>query len=306
MSKPPIYYDYINVYNSTVSPSTVHCKNTVLTSYFLRYLLQKAMSVFEWTIPKHWDKNYMLYVLYCWGYFAVINTDKFGVIPQQCGLYGYNVMYQPTNATIANPLLTGILQPRIGVQTEIVRLQPSYNGIMDIVGYYSDLLSLCAEAVGMNLVNSKMSYVFFGDNKAIAETFKKLYDNIASGEVANVIDKKLANDDGTIPWQLFDTRVGDNYLVDKILSDMRKIELMFDSDIGIPNSNTEKKERQSVDEININNFETSSKCSMWLESLRECCDKVNDMFDIGLSVDWRKELKPYVNRDIEPARALQL
>lgn len=306
MSCAPVFYDYINVYNSTVSPSTVHCKNTVLTSYFQRYLIQKAMSVFEWSIPEHWDKNYILYVLYCCGYFAVINTDKFGIIPQQCGLYGYNVMYQPTNATIANPLLTGILQPRIGVQTEIVKLQPNYNGIMDIVGYYSDLLSLCAEAVGMNLVNSKMSYVFFGGNKAIAETFKKLYDNIASGEVANVIDKSLVNDDGSMPWQLFDTRVGDNYLVDKILSDMRKIELMFDSDIGIPNSNTEKKERQSVDEININNFETSSKCSMWLESLQECCDKVNKMFDIGLSVDWRKELKPYVNRDTESNGTLQL
>ena len=294
MSGAPFYYNYINACNSAVSPSTVHCKNTILTSYFTKYLLQKAMSPFKWTTPKHWDKNYMLYVLYCFGYFAVINTDKFGIIPQACGLQGYGVMYQPTNAVISNPLLTGILTPRIGVDTEIVRLQPDYSGVMDIVGYYSDLMALTAEAAGMNLVNSKLSYVFFGGNKKVAETFKKLYDRIASGEVASVIDKSVLADDGSVPWELFDTNVGNNYLVDKLLGDLRKIELMFDSDIGIPNSNTEKKERLTDDEVNINNFETISKCALWLELLQEQCVKVNDMFDIGLGVDWREEVKPYV------------
>lgn len=306
MSGAPYFYDYINAYTSQVSPSTVHCKNTVLTSYFTRYLIQKAMSVFKWTMPKTWDKNYVLYVLYCWGYFCVVNTDKFGIIPQQCGLYGYNVMYQPTHVTVTNPLLRGILKPRIGVDTEIVKLQPNYNPIMDIVGFYADMMALCAESAGMNFVNSKLSYVFFGGNKTVAETFKKLYDSIAQGDVANVIDKNLLNDDGSTPWQLFDTNVGNNYIANKLLEDLRKIEIMFDTDIGIPNANTDKKERLTTDEVNVNNFETMSKCALWLETLQEGCDKVNDMFGINLGVDWREEVRPHVTKQTEPARTVQL
>ena len=72
----PAQYDYINLANAAQSPSTVHCRNTNLSFYFRRYLLQKAMSLFKWEIPEHWSKDYFLYVLYCWGYLAVVNTDS--------------------------------------------------------------------------------------------------------------------------------------------------------------------------------------------------------------------------------------
>jgi hypothetical protein len=283
----PFSADYINAANSVVSPSTVHCRNTTLSLYFQRYLLQKAMSVFKWEMPVDWSKNYTLYTLYCWGFFAVVNTDRYGVIPQACGLRGYDVFYQPTHAIITNPLLSGTLEPRIGLQCELVRLQPDYGGIMDIVSYYADMLALCAESVGMNLVNSKLAYVFAAENKAMAETFKKLYDQIAAGNVSAVIDKQLFREDGKPNWQMFNQNVGQNYVADKVLSDMRKIESMFCTEVGIPNANTDKKERLITDEVNANNIETRSKCDLWLEELKESCAKVRDMFGIKLDVNWR-------------------
>ena len=65
---------------------------------------------------------------------------------------------------------------------------------------------------------------------------------------------------------------------------------MYDTDIGIPNANTDKKERLISDEVNANNYETMAKCSLWLEQLKEDIEKVKDMFGIELSVDWRKEV----------------
>ena len=62
---------------------------------------------------------------------------------------------------------------------------------------------------------------------------------------------------------------------------------MFDTEIGIPNANTDKRERLITDEVNANNVETYSKCSMWLENLQEACQKVNRMFGLSISVDWR-------------------
>lgn len=284
----PANYDHINAKNSIVSPSTVHIQDTGLSNFFRRYLLQKAISVFKWDLPETWASNYFLYCLYCWGYVCVVNTDKFGVIPQSCGLRGYDVMYQPTNAIITNPLLRGILEPRIGKDCVLIKLQPDYGGIYDIVSFYGDMMALCARSAGVNLLNSQLSYVFAAQNKTAAESFKKLYDNIASGEPATVIDKNLVNSDGSMSWQLFDQNVGQNYIAGTILDDMRKWEMKFDTDIGIPNANTEKKERMIVDEVNSNNIEVKTKCDLWLDELKKSCSAVNKMFGLKMSVDWRK------------------
>lgn len=287
MNNLPFYYDYKNEVVAMHSPNTVHCRNTALSRYFEKYLLQKAMSVFEWKMPKNWAKNYILYVLYCWGAVAVVNTNKYGVIALDCGLTGYDVFYQPTHAIITNPKIDGTLKPRIGLQCTILRLQPNYSGIMDIVSYYADMLALCAESIGMNLVNSKLSYLFGVTSKQSAETMKKTVDKILGGDPAVFVDKDLLTEDGKSTWQMYNQNVGQNYIVDKVLTDMRKIEQMFATDIGIPNANTDKRERLITDEVNSNNFETQSRCDLWLEELKKSCKQASDMFNIELSVDWR-------------------
>lgn len=285
----PYYYKYINAETSQVTPSTVHVKDSGLCRYFTKYLLQKAMSVFEWDLPETWNKDYFLYVLYCWGYVAVINTDKFGVIPQGCGLKGYDVFYAPTHAVIANPLLSGILEPRIGTQCELLKLQPDFSGILDLVGHYAEQMALASQSVSVNLLNSKLSYVFTAKTKTLAESLKKMYDQIASGEPAVVIDSRLKNAaDGEETWKAFEQNVGGNYIVTNLLADLRKIEAMFDTEIGIPNANTDKRERLIQDEVNANNIETYSKCAMWLENLQDACKRVNDMFGLSISVRWRE------------------
>lgn len=284
-SGPPFFYNYTNTVDAR--HGTIHAADTLTTRFFQRYLLQKAISVFKWELPPDWAKNFLLYCLYCWGFVAVFNTDKFGVIFQPCGLYGYDVFYRPTNAIIANPLIPGNPRPRIGKQCELIRLQPDYGGILDIVTHYAELMAIATETMGINLFNSKLSYVFTAQNKAGAETFKKLYDQLASGQPAAVIDKSVKPADGSPAWELFLQNVGQNYIADKLISDLRKLEAMFDTDIGIPNANTDKKERLITDEVNANNVETLSKCSLWLEELQESIEKVNSMFGLSISVDWR-------------------
>lgn len=293
----PAMYNYINTANSTVSPSTVHVSGTGLSMFFRRYLLQKAMSVFKWNIPDTWSKEYFLYVLYCWGYIAVINTDKFGVIPQACGLRGYDVFYRPNVAVVTNPLLYGMRELQIDKHCTLFRLQPDYGGILDIVNYYADMMALFAETAGVNLVNSKLSYVFGTDDKATSETFKQLYDNIASGQPCQVVGKNLFKQDGTPAWGMFSQNVKQNYIVGDILSDMRKIENMFMTAVGIPNANTDKKERMLKDEVNANNEETETLCELWLDSLQKTCEKTRQMFNIDISVDWR--VKPEKEEVVE-------
>lgn len=289
MTGAPFFYDHANTMVTQVTPNTVHVKNVGLTRFFQRYLLQKAISVFKWNLPENWSRDYFLYVLYCWGFIAIVNTDKFGVIPQGCGLKGYNVFYQPRSAIIQNPLLSGTLEPVIGKQCTLLKLQPDYGGIMDLVSFYAQEMALASEAIDVNLLNSKLSYVFTASNKNAAESLKKLYDRIASGEPAVVIDKNLYNDDGSVSWEAFQQNVGQNYIAGDLLSDLRKIEAEFDTKIGIPNANTDKKERLITDEVNANNVETRNLPELWLESLQQGCKEANAMFGINISVDWRNE-----------------
>lgn len=291
----PVFYDHQNAYNSMLAPSTMHVRDTNLQWYFRRYLLQKAIAVFKWKMPEQWAKNYFLYVLYCWGYIAIVNTDKFGVIPQGCSLKGYNVMYQPTHAVIANPLLSGILEPQLDVQCTLIRLMPDYGGIMDKVNFYADIMALSAETVGTNLFNSKLAYVFAAQSKRDAETFKKLFDQIASGEPAAVIAKDLFNEDGSPNWMMFNQDLKSSYIVSDIMEDMRKWELKFMTDLGIDNANTEKRERLITAEVESNNDEVKLWADQALDELKKSCTKANKMFGLNMSVDWR--FKEEVNTD---------
>lgn len=287
MSNIPFMYDYQNVVNSVVTPSTVHVQGSTLSRFFQRYLLQKTMSVFKWEMPETWSKEFFLYNLYCRGFVCVLKTAKFGVIPQGCGLKGYDVFYRPKSAYVVNPLFPSPLELDINKDCILFRLQPDYGGVMDLVTFYGDMMALCAETIGTNLLNSKLSYVFTADNKTAAESFKKLFDRVASGEPAVVQDKNLTRSDGQPAWQSFAQNLNQTYIADKILADMSRIEAMFDTEIGIPNANVDKKERLITDEVNSNNVETASKCSMWLDSLKLNCRQVGDMFGVSMSVDWR-------------------
>lgn len=283
----PIGYNDLNVTYSQGYPSTIKACNTALSNYFKRYLLQRAINVFSFSgTPDSWDMDYFRYCLFGYGYIAIINTDKFGVIPQHCGLSGYNVFYRPRRVVVSNPLIAKTLDPLIGTQCALVKLQPDYGSIMDTVQYYADMLATASETLAINIYNSKLSYVFGADGKAMAETFKKLYDKISSGEPAAVVSKDLFDDQGRPKWTMFQQSVGQNYIGDRLLNDMRSIINMFDNEIGIPNANTTKRERLITDEVNANNVETYTLSDLWLKTIRAGLDVANRLFGLTLSVDY--------------------
>ena len=283
-------YDFINRYNAHIKPSTVHSQDNATAWYFRRYLIQKILSVFEFDgVPETWSKDYFLYTLFVWGFVAVVETDKFGVIPQHCSLFGYDVFYRPTNVTIANPLLRGILQPQIGVDCELIKMQPDYGSCWDIVSYYADLLALASESLAVNIVNSKLAYVFACDNKTVAESFKKMYDKLNEGNPAVFADSKLFDESGEPLWTTFQNNLKQNYVAGDMLNDMLKIDARFCTEIGIPNVNMAKNSGVTDNEVEANNIDTKSKVSLWLETMSEGIEKVNNMFDLNLSVKLRFE-----------------
>lgn len=271
------------------------CKNPVhpvqndTARYFAQYLIQDLFSVFKWKLPQEWNKDYFLYNLYLRGFVGVVNTPAFGTIVQAGSIEGRDLYYQPKTFRVVNPAISGDVVRTIGADCTIIKLQQNYMGVCDLLKFYITKLSLLAEAVDMNITNSKLAYVFSADNKAAAESFKKMFDKINSGEPAVYVDKNLFNDDGSPRWNVFTNNLSQNYITPDLLSDMRKIREMFLTEIGIPNANTDKRERLIDSEVNANNVETRTLGELWLENLKECCDRANKMFGLNLSVEWREE-----------------
>lgn len=283
----PYNYEMINLFNSSYSPSTLHTKNTQMFAFFKKYLLEKVMSVFEFELPEMWDKNYFLYSLFLNGYLAIVNTDKFGVICQHCGLRGYNIYYNPTHAIIANPLLTGILEPKIGTQCSLIRLQPNYSGVSDIVNYYADNMAMTAETCEMNIMNSKLSFLFAVRGKSQAESMKKILDQVMRGELGVFYDEKLKMGNDNIPLDFFNNDLKKNFIAPELQDTLRRWEEMFCNEVGIPNIRSDKKERMIVDEVNSNNIECFTKAELWLETLKEGVEQTNKMFNLDLGVKLR-------------------
>lgn len=286
-------YGRSDIKNSYFFPSSVHLDSRIVR-YNYRYLIQRAISVFDWTIPETVERNYFLYCLYTIGFGFVFNTDKFGTIFNHGNLSGYDIYYQPRLAVVANPLLEEDKEKYskmvIGEDCAIIRLTPDYFGIMDICKYYAEMLGIAYSSLMSNLVNTKFAFVFGAQNKTVAESLKKMYDSIASGEPAVFADKKLFDENGNLSVQVFNSDVKGVYVGDKLIQDIRAILNDFDSCIGIPNSNLQKKERLITDEANMNNFETKSLCYLWLDTLKKDIKKSNEMYpNFKFNVEFRKE-----------------
>ena len=289
MPSVPYYYDYINTLDSSVQPANQHVLNTQTGRFYQRYLLKKALAVFNWKLPEWWDENYFLYILYCRGYLAVFDTDQFGVIPQECGLQGYNVFYRPTDAVIANPLLPGIQRKRIDSDCVLMQLQPDYTGILDLCAHYAEKMSLASSAINQNLWHTRIATVFFAGSDAEQQSVKKAYDRMTSGDPMVVVHKNLRDADGNLKYEVFNRDVKSSYVISDLIADLRKIEAEFDTRVGIPNANTDKRERLITDEVNANNVETTILSDLWMDSIQDGIKKVKDMFGLEISCERRYE-----------------
>lgn len=279
-----MYYDYefMNSYNGRRSP-TGTVENDYMTSYFMRSLYQRAVSVFDWDLPAGWNANYFRNVLFANGFIGVIDSHKFGVIPQICTLTGYGLYMQPTNLMVKQPLVS--FDGRIGEDCELIQLTPDYMGIWDIIEHYAVQLSTIQTSVSASLKNSRLSFLLGAKNKAAAETLKAVLEKISSGEPAVIVDKKLIEDiNGDSPLWVETFNVKDSYIIDLLLNDMRTILEAFDKEIGIPSVES-KKERMISDEVAMQTADSCARLTTWMHMLDESIARTNALFNLNISYE---------------------
>lgn len=287
----PIPFHIENLVESSYTPRGVIKTSNASFHFFCRYLWEKILSIFKFDLPPTFGKELFLNALFGNGVVTVINTEKYGLLAQWGNYGGYTVNYQPRYMLFANPLLPDYSGRElvIGEDCAVIRLTEDWCGVTDLIAFYAGKMALATQAIDVNLINSKLAYVFAAKDRTQAQSFKKLMDTINSGETSVVVDKSLFTEDGEANWKAFQQNLRQTYIVSDLLNDFAKIEDEFNTRVGIPNANTEKRERLISDEVNANNVETSILAAGWLENIREGCDMVKNMYGAEIAVDWRFE-----------------
>lgn len=277
------------------------------TAHYRTELMKLVGGIFKIECPDDWDKDYIRDALLRFGYIIVSDTD-FGVLPLQGALQGYNYFNNPTDVIINVPLIPG-LHKKIGVDCELLYIQriPQsriYYNFIKIVDIYAQRLASADAAIDVNLMNSRMAYVAEAETKAQAESIKLAYDKVSNGEPLVVYRKDVAlNSTGL---NVFFNNVKQNYIADMVQDSKRTIINEFLTAIGVNNANTDKRERLVTGEVDANNQELVANTTIWKENLKRCCDKINAMFNVGLSVTLqfdasnREESKDDVSGQREP------
>ena len=255
--------------DGVANTSSIYYRNKLFRLFLQRYVIEN--------MPKTWEFDYFNEHLFLDGVIGVTDTTA-GILALKCGLTGIGIFEQPTKTIYANPVL-GNFERTIGEDCEIIRLQYDYQGIGWILERYSTLLAMCDSSIAVNLMNTKVSWVFGATDKTQAETFKAIYDDITQGKPAVFTSNQNV---GNLKEQMFVMPAKQNFIADDVQLLKRKILNEFLTDIGINNTNLDKRERLTDDEVNANNDEVLANIYHWYDNINDGITKVNDMFGLSL------------------------
>ena len=214
--------------------------------------------------------------------------EKYGIIPAPSTLSGIGVQMQPTLIRTANPHFQ-MKEPEVIYKgAGLIKITGDYRGILDIVDFYAERLSILYSTIDQSIINSRFAYIVSANSTAAAATLKAIFDERNSGKPLIVFDKdKLKKTDSVDktnpletqePFELLDLHVGQNYITDQLLRDYRVIMNQFDSEIGIPNNPVEKQERLVTNEVESNSAETVARFEYFMDNLQRSIERTLKVF----------------------------
>lgn len=291
MGYTPLNYDQINNVEGHLQPSMLKYCNSVTYAYWQRSLFQRAISTIDFTgLPDTWKasvRDFFYWCVFAYGYVGIFDTDEYGLSFQPGALYGFDFYYQPTEFNVANPKLTKRF--KIHEECEILKLTPDYRGIFDIISYYAMLLSALDSGINMSIVNSKFAYLMGAKNKGAAESLKKIFDKIASGEPAVIFDQSLLPIDPQSKeesWSFLErSNLKQSYLTTDQLMDRSTLLSSFDAEIGIRSLPYNKKERLVTAEAESREQDSTARLEVWKATLDSSLELVNKMFGTNIKAE---------------------
>lgn len=301
-------YDYVdlNINIAHGQPNQAYLDSAIST-YWARSLYQRLTSVIELTVPETWEgsrKDFLLWLLFGYGFVGVINAPKYGYLFQPCTLGpDRDVTYQPTTFKVLNPYDSEISKDyRIGIDGELLKLTPDWSGCLDIIEKYAARLSFLYTSINTAIINSKTPPIFFARNKTGAAALNvmqsKIYNGapyVILGDTKNIIypDQDGKNDGVGI----LETHLSNDMIVGDLLEAETAIIKSFDQEVGIPTI-SEKKERLVTSEAETKVIDGTARSLVWFDCLRDSIDRIKQLYpNIRLDASLRYKGEDSINEE---------
>ena len=257
--------------------------NRTYQQYYNR-LTELALSMFEWKdLPKTVDARFLEMCLFSDGMSVFFEDEELGFLALQCMIGGHLNVYRipmERRAYASN----GYNRQLDNTNSVIIFNNFLHtNSMLDIEMFSLRLYNL-DRAIDVN-ANAQKTPVLItcGENERL--TLVNLYNQYDGNEPVIYGNKNLD------PNALKVLKTDAPYVADKLYELKTQIWNEALTYLGISNINVVKKERMITDEVTRNMGGTVASRYSRLESRRQACQKINEMFGLNISVDYREDFQ---------------
>lgn len=285
-------YNVLNLKNGTF-PNSEPDNNFDLLEFEMEYnkYLNIYLSLFKWNnLPNNINPIFIEQTLLTQGKGMFINDNELGFMFVPC-IANSKVNYQnePIEYT-ANAIGYNKIFSKDDIV--LIRNNPLENSSDIMLINYCIKLSECSNTARINLQAQKTPILIVCDDKDLL-TMKNLYQKYNGNEPVIYGDKNLNFENLKV------LKTDAPYVIDKI-SDYKVIlrnELL--TNLGIDNSNIDKKERLITDEVNSNNKEIEINRNVMLKEREKACELINKKFNLNISVSFNLKNEILEGEEIE-------
>ena len=258
---------------------------------YLNWLTELAISMFKWkNLPDTVDARYIEMQLFLTGAMVYFNDEVIGDLCLNClsqgrmDVYGYPIIRR-AYSTYNN--YQRLLKPNNSVV--IYNNYMRTNSVLDVQMYARRLYNI-DRIIDVN-VNAQKTPVIVRASEKQRMTMMQLYMQYDGNEPFIFGDKDLDLNSLAV------LKTDAPYVADKLYALKTEIWNEALTHLGISNVNINKKERLITNEVSRTQGGTIASRYSRLDSRQEAAEKINNMFDHDIEVDYRDELQLLDNLD---------
>ena len=262
---------------------SAYMNNRTYIQYYNR-LTELALSMFEWkNLPKTVDQRFLEMCLYSDGMCVFFEDEVLGYLGLRCMIGGRLNVYQiPTDRKAY--ATNGYQKNLDGTNSVIIFNNYLHTNSMLDVEMFSKRLYNLDRAIDVN-ANAQKTPVLIQCDESQRLTMLNLYKKYEGNEPF-IFGSKGLDANGIKVLQ-----TGAPYVADKLYELKTQIWNEALTYLGISNINVVKKERMITDEVTRNQGGTVASRYSRLESRRQACKQINEMFGLDIWVEYREDFQ---------------
>ena len=270
---------------------SAYMNNRTYLQYYNR-LTELAISMFEWqNLPETVDQRFLEMCLFSDGMCIFFQDEVLGYLGLQCMIGGKLNVYRIPMERRAYAT-NGYQRELDGTNSVIIFNNYLHTNSMLDVEMFSKRLYNLDRAIDVN-ANAQKTPVLIQCDESQRLTMKNLYKQYEGNEPF-IFGSKGLDANGLKVLQ-----TGAPYVADKLYELKTQIWNEALTYLGISNINVVKKERMITDEVTRNQGGTVASRYSRLESRRQACKQINEMFGLDIWVDYREDFQDLEEQENE-------